>query len=185
MSRLTHRWTAAERDSLPDDGHRYEVLDGELFVTPAPGWTHQRAVGSLYRLVWEFVHRERVGEVYLAPADVVFTPMRAVQPDLFVVPLVDGRSPEHFDEVRRLLLAVEVLSPSSARADRVKKRTIYREEGVDEYWIVDPDARTLERSTPGEPRPEILSEALVWSPASASAPLTIDIVGYFAELLGG
>jgi Uma2 family endonuclease len=185
MPSIKQRWTAAERDALPEDGNRYEVLDGELFVTPAPSWNHQEAALALRDILGPYLGRERIGHAFVAPADVVFTPERAVQPDVFVVPLVEGRRPIHFNEVRRLLLAIEVSSPSTARADRVTKRVIYSEERVDEYWIVDLDARTFERTTPSEPRAEILADRLVWSPAGASVPLVIDVVAYFAEVLDG
>lgn len=183
MPELKRRWTIAERDRLPDDGNRYEVIDGELFVTPAPAWRHQAAVFELARLVADYAGRWRIGAVLPAPADVVFSMDRGVQPDVFVVPLVDGHRPEHFDDVRRLLLAVEVLSPSTARADRVRKRALYREEGVPEYWIVDLDARTFERTTPADDRPEVLTERLGWQPDSAQEPLVIDVPAYFAMVL--
>jgi Uma2 family endonuclease len=173
----------ADREELPDDGSRYEVIDGELFVTPSPAWRHQLAVGRLYRLLADYLDRERVGCAFIAPADVVFSPKRGVQPDLFVVPLVDGRPPNHFDEVRQLLLVAEVLSPNTARADRVVKRTLYRDEQVAEYWIVDLDSRTVERSTPSEARPEILERRVEWAPADASNPLAIDLEAYFAAVL--
>jgi Uma2 family endonuclease len=184
MPELKRRWTAAERDALPDDGNRYEVLDGQLFVTPAPTWRHQEAVVALRDILREYFRRERVGHAFIAPADVVFTPERAVQPDVFVVPLVDGRRPEHYDQVRHLLLAAEIVSPSSARADRVEKRAIYAEEGVDEYWVIDLEARTIERTTPADTRPEIITDRLAWSPAGASAPLVIDVPAYFAAVIG-
>jgi Uma2 family endonuclease len=183
MPNLKRQWTIADRDALPDDGNRYEVIDGELFVTPSPTWKHQDAVGRLYRLLSEYLDRERIGHAFLAPADVVFSPKRGVQPDLFIVPLVDGRPPRHFDAVKRLLLAVEVLSPTTARNDRVDKRALYRDEHVDEYWIVDLDARTVERSTPAEVRPEVLDSRIVWSPAGATDPLSIDLVAYFRAVL--
>ena len=81
------------------------------------------------------------------------------------------------------MLAVEVLSPGSARADRIAKRMLYRDEGVDEYWIVDLDARVIERSTPADARPEILAEHIQWQPQGASGPLTIDLALYFANVL--
>jgi len=121
----------------------------------------------------------------VAPADVVFTQQRALQPDVFVIPPISGRRPEHFDDVRRLLVAAEVLSPSTARADRVEKRRIYRDEQVPEYWIIDLDARAFERNTPGEPRPEIVVEKLEWLPAGAAQPLVIDLPAYFAAVLNG
>ena len=185
MPQVKHRWTVAERDALPDDGNRYEVIDGELFVTPAPAWRHQAAVSVLNTVLADYLQRQRVGVVLPAPADVVFADDRGVQPDLFVVPGIDGRRPEHFDEVRRLLLAVEILSPSTARADRVAKRRLYRTEQVPEYWIVDLDARTFERTTPADERPEILVDRLVWQPEGATEPLVLGVPGYFAAVLGG
>lgn len=183
MAYLQQQWTVADRDALPDDGNRYEVIDGELFVTPAPAWRHQEAVVELATELRAYLAQERVGHAYIAPADVVFSPKRGVQPDLFVVPLVHGRRPEHFDEVRRLLLAVEVLSPSTARADRVVKRKLFREEGVVEYWIIDMDGRTVERSTPSDPRSEIVDARLEWLPDGASAPFILDLSEFFAKVL--
>ncbi|MEO7085832.1 MAG: Uma2 family endonuclease [Gemmatimonadaceae bacterium] len=183
MPNLKRQWTVADRDDLPDDGNRYEVIDGELFVSPAPSMRHQRAVLQLARLLADYLDQHQTGGVYVAPADVIFSQRRGVQPDVFIVPLVNGRQPEDFDEVRRLLLAVEVLSPSTARADRVAKRTLFREESVPEYWIVDLDARMIERSTPSEPRPELFAERIEWVPPGASEPLVIDLVAYFERVL--
>ena len=185
MPQLERHWTVAERDQLPDDGNRYEVIEGELLVTPAPAWRHQRAVALLYTRIAAYISQDALGDVILAPADVVFTDDRGVQPDLFVVPLVDGRRPDAFDQVRRLLLVVEILSPSTARADRVRKRRLYREERVPEYWIVDLDARTFERTTPADERPEVLADELFWHPEGAAKALRIDIVEYFAAVLDG
>jgi Uma2 family endonuclease len=182
MPTLKRHWTAADRDDLPDDGQRYEVIDGELFVTPAPTLRHQLAAGLIYQLLAEYCRRARTGVAVVAPADVLFSDARVVEPDVFVMLLDAGRNPERVD-ARRLLLAVEVLSPSTARADRVAKRTLYREEGVPEYWIVDLDARTIERSTPADPRVEVLSDRLEWQPSDAVAPLSLDLVEYFAEVL--
>ena len=100
-----------------------------------------------------------------------------------MVPLINGRRPRAFSEVKRLLVAVEVLSPATARADRVAKRGLFREEGVAEYWIVDLDSRTVERSTPDDPRPEILAERLEWFPEGALESLVVDLVDYFARVL--
>jgi Uma2 family endonuclease len=183
MPNLKRQWTVDDIQDLPDDGNRYEVIDGELFVTPAPSWRHQEAAGELYRLLGEYLRRERVGHVFIAPADVVFSPKRGVQPDVFAVPLVNGRRPEHFDDVKRLLLAAEILSPSTARADRVAKRTMFRDQGVPEFWIVDLDSRTFERSTPTDARPEILVDQLTWHPEGASNPLVIDVPAYFTAVL--
>ena len=183
MPTLRRRWTVADLDDLPDDGNRYEVIDGELFVTPSPSLRHQDAVGCLHLLLSGYLDVEQVGHPYVSPGEIVFSPHRGVQPDVFVIPLIDGRRPESFRDVTRLLLAVEVLSPSTARADRVAKRTLYRDVGVPEYWIVDLDARTIERSTPGNPRPEILVDRLEWHPDGATQPMVVDVEAYFATVL--
>jgi Uma2 family endonuclease len=183
MPAFKRQWTADDLQDLPNDGQRYEVIDGELFVTPAPSFRHQRALSVLHRLIANYLEREPVGYVYFAPADVVFSPTRGVQPDLFVVPGVDGRSPESFAEVKRLLLAIETLSPSTARLDRVVKRALYRDEDIPEFWIIDLDSRTFERSTPADARVDVLDERVEWMPAGASMPLVIDVAAYFAKVL--
>lgn len=183
MPLVKRRWTVADLEDLPEDGIRYEIIDGELFMTPAPTWRHQEAVSRLHRLLTDYLDVQRVGHAFFAPADVIFSPTRAVQPDIFVAPLVAGERPEHFNDVRRLLLAVEILSPSTARADRVAKRTLYRTEGVDEYWVVDLEARSIERSTPHDHRMEIFAEELTWLPAGATTPLVVDIAAYFSRVV--
>jgi Uma2 family endonuclease len=185
MPNLKRQWTVDDLLDLPDDGNRYEIIDGELFVTPAPAWRHQEAVAELRTPLRDYLRRERAGHVFIAPADVGFSRTRLVQPDVFVVPLASGRRPEHFDEVRRLLLAVEVLSASTSRADRVAKRMLYRSEDVTEYWVVDLDARVFERSTPDEARPEVLVDSITWHPTGATTPLTIDLTAYFTAVLDG
>lgn len=170
--------------ALPDDGNRYEVIDGELFVTPAPTWRHQAASRALFLQLHPYISAHALGEVIYAPADVEFADDRMVEPDLFVVPLVGGRVPQRWEDVGRLLLAVEILSPSTARADRQVKRRLYQREGVPEYWIIDVDARLVERWRPGDERPEILAERLTWEPDAAVPALDVDLVGYFAALHG-
>jgi Uma2 family endonuclease len=183
MPTLKRRWTVDDLQDLPDDGQRYEVIDGELFVTPAPSLPHQRAVLDLARILADYVRAESIGDLIIAPADVRFSDVRSVQPDLFVMPLVDGRRPRRFEEVGRLLLAVEVPSPSTARADRVDKRVLFRDEGVAEYWIVDLDARTIERSTPADPRVDVLVDHVEWRPEGAASSITVDLPDYFARVL--
>src|SRR5690242_20983532 len=107
-----------------------------------------------------------------------------VEPDLFAVPLVANRAPRTWEEAGRLLLAVEILSPATARADRQVKRRLYQQQGVPEYWIVDVDARLIERWRPNDERPEILDHEISWQPDPATPPLVIDIARYFADVLG-
>ena len=179
----TTLWTADMVRALPDDGKRYEVIDGELFVTPAPTLRHQRAILELATPLRTYAMAHATGEVLLAPADVLTAEHVTVQPDVFVAPLVEGRKPGSWEEVGTPLLAIEILSPSSARADRHVKRRLYQRERIPEYWIVDVDARLLERWRPEDERPEILAERVEWHPDPRHPPLVIDLAQYFREVL--
>ncbi|MGH7629027.1 MAG: Uma2 family endonuclease [Gemmatimonadales bacterium] len=176
-------WTVARVLELPDDGNRYEVVDGELLVTPAPSLLHQRAVQALYDRIAPFIKPHPIGSALLSPADIELDERTLVQPDLFVAPLIQGRRPRNWQEIRQLLLAVEVLSPSTARADRQVKRRRYQRHGVSEYWIVDLEARLFERWRPADERPEILTERIAWQPLPDASPLQLDLLEYFAEIL--
>jgi Uma2 family endonuclease len=171
-------WTVEMVHELPDDGNRYEVIDGELLVSPAPSFLHQRAILQLYRILFPYV--ASIGqEALLAPAAVRFSKRREVQPDLLVLPLKDGRPVERFEDVGVLTLAVEALSPSSIRADRYLKRQLYQDERVPEYWIVDADTRIIERWRPDNEESEVLSTTLLWQPLASRDPLAIDLTTYF------
>ena len=176
-------WTADLVRALPNDGKRYEVLDGELFVSPAPSFNHQRVLQVLFRLLDHWVRLQELGEVFIAPAEVEFSPRRLLQPDLFVIPHMPGTRPRIFNDVGRLLLAAEVQSPNTARADRITKRDIFQDERVPEYWIVDPHARVIEHWTPDDKRPEILSTTIRWQPILRVLPVEIDLPRLFAEAL--
>jgi Uma2 family endonuclease len=184
MAPAAKEWTVEDLEDLPDDGHRYEVIDGELYVTPAPNLDHQEALAALHLILAPFVSRHGFGHVVFSPADVIFSPRRGLQPDLFVLPLADGRRPKKFGDVGRLILAVEVLSPSTARVDRVKKRAVYAQEGVPEYWIVDLDARVIERTRPGGAGVEVIAETLRWQPGGVEEALVIDVERYFEAVMG-
>ena len=184
MPHTAERWTAEMVRELPDDRNRYEVIDGELLVTPAPSWPHQWAVGGLFLRLSAYLRGQRWAVVSMSPADISFHEDMLVQPDLFVVPIGPDRwLPRHWSDVRALLLAVEVLSPSTARADRQSKRRLYQHEGVGEYWIVDLDARVVERWRPEDDRPEIVTGTLTWQPESSTPPLELDLAEFFDDVL--
>ena len=183
--RMATEWTAAMVAALPEDGKRYEVLDGELAVAPAPSWNHQRVVAAFWRVLDAHARTKRLGEALLALADVEFSPQRLLQPDVFVIPwTADGSPAGSFADVGRLLLAVEVLSPSTGRRDRGIKRRIYLEEKVAEYWIVDGDAWSVERWRRAEERPEVTIETLAWQPDPEVAPLMVDLPALFEQAFG-
>jgi Uma2 family endonuclease len=183
MPAHTLEWTAEMARALPDDSNRYEVLDGELFVTPAPSYLHQRVLGALYPALRAYAEEHRIGWALFSPADIEFSPRRLVQPDLFVVPWAD-QEPGSWRDVSSLVLAVEVLSPSTARADCTVKRRVYQDEGVPEYWIVDSDARRIERWRPDDAKPELLEGALTWAPRPKVPPLVIPIHALFGSADG-
>jgi Uma2 family endonuclease len=174
-------WTASRIDALPDDGKRYEVIDGVLYVTPCPSMVHQRAAFLLCQLL--FPYSESVGLLAVGgPIGVRFTDRREVQPDLSVVPRLHGKMPAQFSDVGRLTLAVEVLSPSTRRVDRVIKLALFKSENVDEYWMVDTRRRTVERWRRGQDAVETLSATLRWQPVDSVEPLVIDLANYFSRV---
>jgi Uma2 family endonuclease len=177
------RYTLEEFERLRDaapPGPRYEFLDGEILVSPSPNLVHQRIVLRLTILLEPFVRANGLGELVISPFDVRFGDRRVFQPDLLVASPEDVRAGRK-DAARELVLAVEIVSPGSARHDRVRKRPVYQEERVDELWLVDPESELVERCTPAADRPEVLTEILVWAPAGTSETLPIDLVALFVE----
>ena len=183
MPQSARIWTAEMVWALPEDGKRYEVIDGELLVTPAPTGDHQHVVGQLFRVLADYTDQNGIGVAMISPADIRLDDRSLVQPDVFVLGLVEGKRPRDWNVGAPLLLAVEVLSPSTARNDRIKKRARFQRHGVPEYWIVDADSRTIERWRPGDDRPEVLSEVIEWAPPGAAEPLRIDLVAWFARVI--
>lgn len=138
-------WTYDDYARLPDNGFRYEVIDGALVMSPAPLVRHQSTFRQLFKVLVRHVERHRLGEVWSAPIDVVLgdraTP---VQPDIVFV----AQSRLHIVGRERIEgapdLVVEILSRSTAARDRGLKFDLYAASGVREYWLVDPDERSLE-----------------------------------------
>ncbi len=180
MPDTARRWTREEVLALPDDGNRYELLDGELLVSPSPRFIHQRAIGELFIRLHQYVEAHQLGEACFSPADLDFKSGQLLQPDLFVVeiPTPRGQAPEWTDFYIPFLI-VEVLSPATALYDRNKKRVRFQRSGVAEYWIVDAHARLIERWRPDDERPEILSERIEWRPRKELPPLAIDLEAFF------
>ncbi len=169
----------AARDAAPQ-GERWELVDGEVLVTPSPHWMHQRIVVRLSVALHNYVSVQGVGELFISPLDVKLQKGLVLQPDILVVPNGVLRARE--DIVDRLLLAVETISPSSARYDRVKKRPAYQRNRVPDYWIVDEWSRTIERWHPDDDRPELVSERLEWMPDGATSAFVLDLAEFFADV---
>jgi Uma2 family endonuclease len=190
MPEYARRWTAAEVRELTDESRhwpRYELIDGELLVTPAPRPVHQIAVSLLLRKIADYVDAEGLGMTLTSPSDLELEPDTVTQPDVFVVPSAysrDGGPLREWSQVRGLLLAVEVISPSSVRTDRVTKREFFQRVGVPEYWVVDLDARMVERWRPDDATAELLRERLEWRPAGSVAPMLLELNPFFAKVAG-
>jgi Uma2 family endonuclease len=170
--------------ALPDDGLRHELLDGVHIVSPAPRPVHQAVFGDLFYALKTVLRGRGDVALFASPADIMLGPKTLVQPDIFVVARPGGRRIERWQDAGVPLLAIEILSPSTAARDRGAKRRIYQRAGVAEYWIVDPDSQLVERWKPGDERPEIVSETLDWSlPGGATG--TIDLAEVFRTAAGG
>lgn len=129
---------------LPDDGKRYEIIDGELYVNPAPAPRHQWILGNLYLALRLYLDGSGGGRVFIAPLDVVLSSENILQPDLLVIKseragLLGERNMQGAPD-----LAVEVISEGTRRKDVVVKRRLYEKFGVDEYWIVDPEIESVQ-----------------------------------------
>ena len=144
--------------ATPNDGKRYELVDGELFVNPAPSTVHQRVSRRLERQLEDYFHTRRLGEVFNAPFDVILTPHDVFEPDLLVVGDPTHTSARGVEKPP--LLVVEILSPSTRKVDRGVKFRRYAELGVMHCWIVDPDGKSIEcfRAASGAYRPVIAGE---------------------------
>jgi len=189
MPAIHHRrWTTAEVRALMDESRhwpRYELIGGELVVTPAPGVIHQMAVTEFLLLIAPYVKQQNLGTTFTSPSDVELKPGTITQPDIFVVPadvLPETDTPPVWADVTRLHLAVEIISPSSIRTYRIEKRDLYMDVGVPEYWIVDLDARIVERWTPARETPDIFRSSLLWQPPAAQNVLTIDLDALFDRI---
>jgi Uma2 family endonuclease len=148
MSPLTYEDYAA----LPDDGHRYELIDGELVMTPAPGSAHQWVVIQLARLLLDHVERQGIGTVWISPIDVILEDSTILQPDIAYL----AKDRERLMRKRGVdgapTLVVEVLSPARPASDLERKSELYFSNGVPHFWSVDRDRRTIEGRVPGDGR---------------------------------
>jgi Uma2 family endonuclease len=174
-------WTYEEFARLPDDGNRYEVIAGELYVTPAPETPHQEAGARLFVKLRVFASEHDLGKVLYAPVDVLLADGDYLEPDIVFV----RTDHLHYKTKRGIEgppdLVVEILSPTTARQDRGVKRERYAHFGIPEYWIVDADRRRIEIHRLADPTrlPMVVTDRLSWQPVEGGPVLELDV----AELL--
>ena len=167
-------WTLEELERLPDDGNKYELVRGDLFVTPPPAPKHERVIANLLVLLVPYVSRQRLGRVHTARS-VVRRAGSETEPDLYV-----GWIGETWDDSPAPVLVVEVLSDSTRRRDLGPKRHFYMEDaGIAEYWIVDAEARTIRVVRAGQ-HDLLVTGTMTWQPEGAAEPLTFRVMELFA-----
>lgn len=131
--------------NLPDDGKQYQIIGGELHMTPAPTTVHQRILFKLAQIIAAYVNENNSGEVLVAPVDVILSMTDVVQPDIIFVARERMNIITKKNIVEAPDLVVEIISEHTETIDRKKKKEMYERHGVKEYWIVDPDAKTIEQ----------------------------------------
>lgn len=173
MAQSTRRWTIAELYRLPDDGNKYELVRGELFVTPPPTDEHETIAARLARILDPYVAAHGLGLVYRPRAVVRIGKTTEVEPDLMV------RQPQ--DKPRATwkgaplpILIAEIISDSTRQRDQVFKRTAYMDSGIPEYWIIDGEERSVRVVRPGEDD-AVVTDVLRWHPEGAAEPLDVQL----------
>ncbi|MEO8427271.1 MAG: Uma2 family endonuclease [Verrucomicrobiota bacterium] len=154
LEKQAKRWTYEEYYKLDGD-QRYEIIDGNLLMSPAPDTWHQDWSRDLFRIIDRHVTAHRLGKVFFAPVDVVLDAENTVQPDIVFIPTAQAGSIQRRAIFGTPDLLVELVSPSSVRRDRYDKKELYARFGVKEYWIGDPANKALEVLTLKEGRYEL------------------------------
>jgi Uma2 family endonuclease len=176
MVAMSKHWTLDELHRLPDDGNKYEVVFGELFVTPAPTEQHETILARLSAVLVPYVTAHNLGAVFHPRAIIRFEDSEA-EPDLFVRAL-SPKPRRDWNVAPPPLLVVEVLSPTTRRRDLVDKRELYLAVGAAEYWVIDPERRDVRVIRPGQ-ADVVVDDRLTWAPSSAR-PLELSVPDLFA-----
>ena len=172
---LTQPWTLDELDRLPDDGNRYEVLDGELLVTPAPSDVHEAIIEWLDAALRPFVQANGLGS--LQHRGVIQIGGSQVEPDLMIRPLAPLRG---WANAPLPSLVVEVVSRGTRNRDLGGKREFYTRNGIAEYWAVDREEEVVLQIRGGEARR--VTTILRWAPMGSTRSLDVDVAAMFAEI---
>ena len=173
-------WTVADLEQLPADGNRYEILHGELLVTPMPAVRHQRISARLTVRVGQWC-TANPGWEFLAPGGVVINETTWLEPDLAVYAVPAGRSIEDWRAMPPPALVIEILSTSTTKTDRHRKRPAYLAHGVVEVWLVDNEMQTVERWTAHSEFPQLHRESIAWAPTDGAPTLAIDVAELFTK----
>ena len=176
MSMPAKAWTLEELHRLPDDGNKYELIRGELFVTPPPSVDHEEVLARLSAILAGYVERHGLGRVY-HPRTVIRYEGSEAEPDLMVRPVAFGVHGNAWEELPPPRLVVEALSPTTRRRDLVNKREYYLDAGAAEYWVLDGERCEIRVIRRGE-SDVVMRDSLVWRGVEAE-PLVLDVVAIF------
>jgi Uma2 family endonuclease len=165
--------------ALPDDGNRYETVHGELLVSPSPRYGHQLVLQRLATVISAYLADADVEGMFCVDADISWSSDTLVQPDLFVADPEEMRRAESWSDIRTLHLVVEILSPSSVKADRFTKRRLYQEQRIPTYWVVDIDNQQVETWTPEALFPAVERERLTWRHPATATDCVIELPRLF------
>jgi len=180
MTSVVSKLTYDEFQTLPRDGSkRFELIEGEVFMTPSPNTKHQTAASNLHLALGQFVRERSLGRVFFAPYDVMFSKWTALEPDLLFIRkerlsiITDANVAGAPD------LVIEILSPTNKEYDRETKHRVYEETGVAEVWYVDPEKRSVEVLNLGPDRryevtAKLSGNAAIVSKVLPGLPLTLD-----------
>ena len=171
-------FTADRVRALPDDGNRYELVYGELLVSPSPSYPHQEVVLRLARRIADYCDAVGGLKTVISPADLSWGDDTLVQPDVFVARVPAGGA-HSWADLRSVVLVAEVLSSSTARNDRFQKRRLYQAQEVQTIWLIDLDRRVVEVWPPDALVPTVETERLVWQPTASAEPLIIELGALF------
>ncbi len=166
--------------ALPDDGNRYELVEGMLLVTPAPAPLHQIVLARMFHQISQYLMPEGLARI-TSPGEIEIQPQLHLEPDLLVFPALYPLKAK-WTQISGWWLAVEVLSPQSKIYDRDYKLHAYLAVGVQEIWIVHTDRLVVEVSSRDGRRSAPARDKLVWAPSQMAAPLSLDLAHVFAEI---
>lgn len=173
---IANGWTLDDLHRLPDDGNKYEVVRGELFVTPPPSTDHEDVIARLNRILVPYVEANGLGHVYLARSVVRFEGSE-VEPDVSVRESIRGFG-NRWQDAPTPILTVEVLSGATRRRDPGPKRALYRDAGIAEYWIVDRERRSI-LVIKADAADCLVTDEMVWVPERAARELRFTVAELF------
>ena len=145
MATQTKLLTYDDYRNLPDDGNQYQLIGGQLIMSPSPTYSHQVISRNLFSALDPYVSEKKLGEIIYAPFDVVLSMRDVVQPDLMFIRAERSDIIAEKNVVEAPDLVVEILSEATKTIDRTSKKTLYEQNGVREYWIVDPIGKTIDQ----------------------------------------